>query len=290
MGLALIVTDRSVETLRLCLKRSQPALDIQVWPDISRPSDVTVAVLWKQPQGLLAKLTHLQAVISLGAGIDFIEQDPDLQKHVRIHRIVTENLKQQMAQYVLAYILHDFRHLSLYHRQQQKQLWKIKNLADQATIGFLGLGEIGKFVAMQCQNLGFSTLAFTHSSKDHQITCFHQQQGLHHVIQHSDYLVCILPLTKQTKGIVNFEVLSHCQKQPVFIHVGRGQQVVEVDLVRALDKGLIKKAIIDVFSTEPLPKDSSLWQHKNISITPHNAARSDEEQTASQILKIIEVY
>lgn len=286
MSIALVITDRNTDSLVQALKNIQPDLSIQVWPNINNPETVTFAVLWKQPKGLLKVFSNLKAVTSLGAGVDFIKNDPDLPKNISVHRIVTNGLKEQMAQYVLSYILHDFRQVKLYRQQQKAHTWKIHDLPVQTTLGFIGLGEIGEFVAKQCLQLGFHVMAYTQQSSHPIITCFHAEEGLKQVMRNSDYLVCLLPLNKRTKGILNSQRFSYCQKNPLLIQVGRGQQLVEKDLLGALDKSLIKHAVLDVFKKEPLPQEHEFWLRKDITITPHNAARSDVKQTAIKIVKL----
>ncbi len=284
MSIAIIVTDRCTKGLTQSLKSLQPDLKIQVWPDISDPDAIEFAVLWKQPREILARFKNLKAVTSLGAGIDFIVSDPSLPTNVSVHRIVTPILKQQMAQYILAYVLHDYRELNTYRVQQQNKLWKVNDVSPK-TIGFLGLGSIGKFVAEKFSDLGFETIAYTHRSKVEAIECFHQEEGLKHVMKNSDYIVCLLPLTSKTKGLLNKKHFAYCTKKPTLIHVGRGEQLVENDLIEALDKGVIEQAIIDVFASEPLPKDHVFWDRTDVRITPHNSARSDNQQTAQEIHK-----
>ncbi len=282
MTLAIIVSDRCTKELTEYLQMLQPDLEIQVWPNINNPSAVEYAVLWKQPRKVLANFKNLKAVTSLGAGTDFITNDPDLPVKIPVHRIVTPFLKQQMAQYVLAYVLHDYRELNTYSVQQQNTLWKVNDLPPRI-IGFLGLGSIGKFVAEKFLDLGFETIAYTHNSNDEAIACFHGEEGLKHVMEKSDYIVCLLPLTNHTKGLLNKERFAYCTKKPLLIQAGRGEQLVEDDLIQALDKGIIKQAVIDVFAIEPLPKEHVFWSRKDISITPHNSARSDNQQTAQEI-------
>ncbi len=284
MSLAIVVTDRCTKNLKQYLQLLQPDLAIQIWPEIYNPDEVEYAVLWKQPKGILAEFKNLKAVTSLGAGIDFITSDAGLPSNIPVHRIVTPFLKQQMAQYILAYVLSDYRELKAYKTQQQNKVWCVNKLP-QKTVGFLGLGSIGKFVADKFLDLGFDTIAYTHHSEVENIECFHGEIGLKHVMQTSDYIVCLLPLTAKTEGILNKKHLAYCKKRPILIHVGRGEQLIESDLINALDKGLIKRAVIDVFAIEPLPENHLFWNRKDISITPHNSARSDDKQTAQEIHK-----
>jgi glyoxylate/hydroxypyruvate reductase A len=284
MSIALVITDRSTDLLAQSLKALQPDLSIQVWPNIKNPESVELAVLWQQPPGILQQFSNLKAVTSFGAGIDFILIDPGLPKSIPVLRIVTKDLKQQMSQYVLAHLLSDYRKLNVYKKQQSQSNWRVHELPKQTTIGFLGLGEIGQFVAKQCQDLGFKVIAYTQQSTYGDVTYFHGEEGFKNVMQNSNYVVCLLPLSVETIGILDYKAFSYCQKQPMLIQAGRGQQLSEMDLLKALDEGLLKHAVLDVFNTEPLPNNHEFWDRKDITLTPHNAARSDVEQTAKEIL------
>jgi glyoxylate/hydroxypyruvate reductase A len=290
MSLALIITDRSANDLVKHLKQLKPGLDIQVWPEIKHPEKVEFTVVWKQPLGIFSSFANLKIVSSLGAGIDFISKDNSLNKNIPIFRIVTSNLQKQMAQYVLAYVLSDYRELVQYKKQQSKMIWKINPLNDAVTVGFLGLGEIGKFVAIQLKQLGLKVVAYTQRSLDQEIDCYQGTNGLQKVMAQSDYIVCLLPLTNQTENILNKQSFSMCKKRPMLIHVGRGEQLVEEDLIDALDTGMLKHAVLDVFRTEPLTKEHTFWNRSDISITPHNSARSDTKQTAEKIIQLYDKY
>jgi len=285
MTLALVITDRINDELVRALLNIMPDLNIEVWPDIQQPQKVQFAVLWNQPAGLLAQFTSLRAITSLGAGVDFIIKDPDLGASVKVSRIVTKNLQIQMAQYVLTYILADYRLVNTYKIQQENNKWLIHNLQDKPVIGFLGFGKIAKFVAGHRQQLGFNIIAYTYGSCDADFSCMQGQSGLQQVMRDSDYLVCLLPLTNQTKNILNHKNFNYCKKQPMLIQVGRGEHLVETDLIKSLDEKIIRHAVIDVFATEPLPESHKFWHRKDITITPHNAARSDIIQTADEIIR-----
>jgi glyoxylate/hydroxypyruvate reductase A len=287
MSIALIITDRNCDSLVKEILSIDPSLKIQVWPDIIHPDDVEFAVLWKQPANYLNQFTKLKAVTSLGAGTDFIESDPSLSSSVPILKIVTNGLKQQMAQYVLSYLLEEYRNHSLYRKQQKSNEWNIIELPESFKVGFLGLGEIAEFVAQQIKTLGFDVQAWTRSQIHPTIPCHHGQSGLEDVLSSSDCVVSLLPLNASTHGLINFQRFSLFKKESMLIQAGRGGQVVETDLIKALDEGLLKRAVLDVFQAEPLPKDNALWNHPKITITPHNSARSDSKQTAE---KIVEYY
>lgn len=284
MSIAVIITDRNSDALCHLLKTMLPTVNIQQWPKITNPESVRLAVLWKHPPGVTANMSKLKAVISMGAGMDHIDVDKSISTTIQRHRIVTLALKQNMAQYVLQHILNDHRHYGQYKQLQKQQKWQVLEQDESMpTVGFLGLGELGSFVADRCADLGFQTLAWTAQQKHPRHICFHHMEGLRHVLNNSQYIVVLLPLTDQTKGIINLNTLSWCQANTTLINVGRGAHVIEEDLLSALNDGLIKQAILDVFLDEPLPDNHPFWSHEKITITPHSSSRSDVSQTAGQI-------
>jgi glyoxylate/hydroxypyruvate reductase A len=230
-------------------------------------------------------MPNLSMVVSMGAGLDHIDKDASISTNITRSRIVTQVLQQNMAQYVLQHILNDHRHHNPYLDQQAQQQWQVlENDEQMPVVGFLGLGEIGSYVADRCQDLGFQTMAWTTRQLHPKHRCYHGQTGLKYVCQNSKYLVILLPLNQQTDGIINQTTLSWCHADCTLINVGRGRHVNETDLILALDQGSIKQAILDVFIEEPLPVDHPYWNHPKITITPHSSSRSDVHQTAEQIV------
>lgn len=284
-SIAVIVTDRNTDALCQTLRAHLPEVNIQQWPDIVDPESVRLAVLWQHPPGITAKMTNLKTVVSMGAGMDHIDADKSIPTVVQRQRVVTMALQQNMAQYVLQHILNDHRHYEQYKQQQKQQQWQVLEQDEpMPTVGILGLGMLGCFVADRCAELGFKTIAWTAQQKHFKHTCVHGQNGLRHVFQNSRYIVVLLPLNDQTKGIININTLSWCHANTVLINVGRGGHIIDNDLLSVLDDGAIKHAVLDVFRDEPLPNSHPYWRHKKITITPHSSSRSDVEQTASHIV------
>ncbi|MCX7552533.1 glyoxylate/hydroxypyruvate reductase A [Marinicella sp. S1101] len=285
MSIAVIITDRNTDELCQLLASQLPEVQIQQWPDIPHPETVELAVLWDHPAGITQHMPKLKAVISMGAGMDHIEQDQHVSGHIKQARIVTPALQQNMAQYVLQHVLAFHRHGQAYRIQQSNQQWQVleKN-QPMPVIGFLGLGALGAFVADRCVDLGFKTIAWTQQQKHPEHPCFHGAEGLQKVCEGSDYLVVLLPLNPQTKHIINRELLSWCGQNLVLINVARGAHVDEAALLQILDSGGIKAAVLDVFQQEPLPAEHPFWQHPKITITPHSSSRSDVMQTAQQVV------
>ncbi len=286
MSIAVIVTDRNTDLLCQLIQAQLPEVNIQQWPAIRAPEAVRMAVLWKHPPGVTQDMSNLKCVVSMGAGLDHIIADTTIAEDIKYHRIVTNALKQNMAQYVLQHILNDHRHQKDYQKQQTQKHWQVlENGENIPVVGLLGLGELGCFVADRCAELGLRIMAWTAKQTHPEYPCFHGKSGLRLVCQASQYLVVLLPLNDDTFGIINKETLSWCGSDTVLIQVGRGAHVVEADLKSALDLGVIKHAVLDVFNEEPLPTNHPFWEHEKITITPHCSARSDIKESAAHIIK-----
>lgn len=289
MSIAVIVVDRDSTGLCQMIQALLPDVLIQQWPDIEQPELVEFAVLWQHPKEVTAQFPNLKAVTSLGAGTDHMDDDKALDGLPQL-RVVTDSLKQLMAQYVLLYLLSDSRHQLGYYTQQHQKHWRVLEKEIIPTVGFVGLGELGSFVADRCLELGFNTLAWTAKSEHPNHACFHGETGLKCVIEQSDYIVLLLPLTNDTYHIINSSTLSWFKENAVLINVARGAHVDEVALCEALQNGQLKHAVLDVFETEPLPEDNPLWALENVTITPHVSARSDAHQTASMVVELFNHY
>ncbi len=282
--LLLAITDRDSSELKAALQRQNPTLTIYTLDDDFPAEKIEYAVLWKQPPGLLARLPALRGVSSLGAGVDFILNDPDLPDELPVARVVAPDLRQQMAQYVAAVVTRFHRRFPAFESFQRQRRWQVLPLTHEPLVGFAGYGQLAAYVAKALRPMGYRIASWTRRSSTDADESFIGQDGLEPFLRRSDFVVNLLPLTPETDGIFNRERFAAMRdRQPVFVHVGRGPQVVEADLIEALDTGWLQHAVLDVFNTEPLPVDSPLWQHPKITITPHLAARSDAAQTAAAI-------
>ena len=296
-ALALVITDWEVGPWERSLKQLAPDRQILTAPDISKPEDVAYALCWKPGPGLLATMPNLQVIFSLGAGVDHIYEDPAL-PDAPIVRIIDPDLGIRMSEYVVLHVLMHHRKQRAYDALQGKNEWReISQAAATAMrVGILGLGVLGKDAAEKLKVLGFQVNGWSRTAKTILgVTCFSGEAGLEAFLQQTDILVCLLPHTPATDGILNmslFEKLSHDGPlgKPVLINAGRGGLQREADIIDALDQGILGAATLDVFENEPLPASSPLWQHDSITITPHNASASDPETILRNVLKQIDVY
>lgn len=243
--------------------------------------------VWKHPQGSLGEYPDLLGVHCLGAGVDFILEDPDLPEGLPVLRVVDPYLASDMAEYVLAQILSGLRQLPAYTRDQLSQTWNPRPYSriEDVRVGIMGLGTLGKAVADLLVRAGFDVRGWTARSRpDTGYPVFQGPEARQAFLSESDILVCLLPLTPDTRGILNQEVFDQLPAGTRLINVARGPLLNEEDLLQALDAGRVAHACLDVFSQEPLPKGHSFWQHPRISMTPHVASVSEPESVAAQLI------
>jgi glyoxylate/hydroxypyruvate reductase A len=272
-----------------------PGRDIRLWPDrIGNRADIAYACGWKVPHGLLAEFPFLKAIFSLGAGVDHLLGDP-LLPAVPIVRIVDPDLTLRMTEHVVLHVLMHHRRLRLYAAQQCDRLWRDHHqpAAKDVAVGVMGLGVLGRNAAAMLSRLGFQVAGWSRTAKKSaDIATFHGAQGLGAFLARTEILVCLLPHTPATEGLLNLDLLRRLKRDGALggaylINAARGRLQVDSDIVAALDQGLLAGASLDVFPTEPLPADSPLWTHPKITITPHNAAESDPQALAVNVLEQI---
>ncbi len=259
---------------------------------------IRYALSWRHPPGALKDLPNLRVIVSLGAGVDHLFSDPALPDRP-IVRVVDPDLTNRMSEWVVMHALAHLRQLRRYERQQSERVWADDDQQPKASdiqIGVLGLGVMGKDAAVKLKALGFKVAGWSASPKSlAEVACFSGADGLKLLLAQTDILVVLLPLTEATCGIINAPLLSQLNRGgplggPILINAGRGGLQVEADLLTALDSGALKGASLDVFEREPLPKDSRLWSHPEVYVSPHNAAISSPKAIASLVARQIEAY
>lgn len=268
------------------LRRHVPELEVRVWPEVGDVADIDVALVWRYPQGDLRRYPNLKLICSLGAGVDHILGDPDLPANVPLTRIVDPALAAGMSEYVLLAVLRYHRYLPEYGRFQCEGRWKKLPDPDAARrrIGILGLGELGQDAGRKLASLGFPVAGWSRSPKTVPgIEGFAGETMLPAFLARTDILVCLLPLTPATKGIVNADLLARLPRGAYVINAARGAHVVDADLLAALDSGQIAGATLDVFATEPLPAGHPYWSHPRVTVTPHIASNANPETASVEI-------
>jgi len=268
------------------IKAEMPELDIHIWPNAGSAQDVEFALLWGKWEADLSQFPNLRAFLSLGAGVDHILALPNRPGNIPIVRLGDPALKTGMVEYVLYNVLKFHRRFPEYEIQQLKELWIERSQIQphKRTVGIMGLGSLGAACAQSLTGLGFDVVGWSRRQKSiSNVRSFHGEEGLGLFLAQSKIVVCLLPLTDETRGILNENNMCKLPAGAFVINAARGGHLVERDLLKLLEAGHIAGAALDVFETEPLPKDNPLWSHPQIIVTPHIAALVDFESAAAVI-------
>jgi len=296
MKLMFVSEEDRAEDWRAELAAQMPELEFLVWPDDAPRVDlasIDYTLVWKPPAGALQKLSGLKYIQSLGAGVDGLLVDPTLPTHLAISRMVDRSLIQGMTEYIVYNVIHYHRKMGAYAAQQAAGAWKALRQVDPRTrrIGIMGLGELGRDAAAKLLPLEFNMASWSRTPKDMAgVTSFHGDagpQGFDAFLGRTDILICLLPLTDATRGIINAANLAKLPKGAVVINCARGGHVVDDDLLAALDSGHLGGACLDVFNTEPLPAGHSYWTHPGVRMTPHTASLTAAHSAAEYVVENI---
>jgi glyoxylate/hydroxypyruvate reductase len=254
-----------------------PDLAFVRWQDVD-PASIDAVLCWLPPEGWLASLPNLKMVQSLGAGVDHVLLDPLYPAQVPLVRLVDPQMTRAMVEYVTFQVLRLYLKEPTYRRQQQAGVWRAgaSPRGAESRVGILGLGELGSAVSASLVALGFDVAGWSRTPRDLPgVACFSGEDGLADFLARTDILVCLLPLTPSTEGILSARSFGRMPKGAGIINVGRGRHLVERDLLAALESGQISEAVLDVFAVEPLPADHPFWSHERIVVTPHVAAQTN---------------
>lgn len=286
MSILLISRTRNMEPFRDALLELDSNLDVEIWPDIQSHDRVNFAVAWKQPKEQFSNYPNLKVVSSLGAGAEHLLHDESIPKNVALTRVVAPKLSIQMCDYVTMSALNMVRRSSEYTRQQIWADWKPRSQypKEELMIGVMGLGQLGEDVARRLTANGFKVSGWAKSKKNIPDVTTYTEEQLDPFLAATNILVCLLPLTSQTKEILSLGLFKKLSNPGFLINVARGAHLVEEDLIYALDMNLLNHATLDVFQKEPLPESHPFWGRQNITITPHIASLTDPDEIAELIL------
>ena len=269
------------------IARLMPELEIRVWPQVGNRTDIDYALVWQPEPGLLASLPNLKLILSLGAGVDHILGDPQLPRDVPIVRLVDPYMTDAMSEYVVLQVLRLHRQDLGYRAQQEAAIWRElaqKNAAERR-IGILGAGALGQDAGRKLRGLGFDIALWSRSAKIVDgLASGAGAAGLPALLRRSEILVCLLPLTAETEGILNMNTFALLPKGAALINAARGGHLIEEDLLAALASGQLSAAVLDVFREEPLRAGHPFWRHPRIVMTPHVAAATHPPTAAPIIL------
>ncbi|SOC78800.1 glyoxylate/hydroxypyruvate reductase A [Salinimicrobium sediminis] len=285
MSFLIVSSQRDPKAWVQALKEQDPDLDLEVFPEVADPSKVEFALSWKHPHGIYKNYPNLKAIASMGAGIDHIINDPDIPQHIKITRVIDEQLTKDMSVFVLSLILDHLRNLS--HHYCSKEWKPVKYLRpEEVQVGIMGMGVLAVGVAEKLIRNKFNVTGWSRSQKEILgVTTFHGDDQLQDFLEQSNVLLCLLPLTSETENILNKRLFERLPQGAYVINVARGPHLVEEDLLEMIDSGHLSGASLDVFRKEPLPEDHPFWKHEKIRITPHIASVTNPSTVVPQILE-----
>jgi glyoxylate/hydroxypyruvate reductase len=274
--------------------------DRRVWllPDPAvDPGDIHYAAVWKPGHGELAAFPNLRVIFNLGAGVDALMADSSLPK-VPLVRVAVGDLTGRMTEYVVLHVLTHHRQELYLRASQRERRWAPKSQwpASAISVGIMGLGTLGANAAQALRHLGFGVSGWSRSPRQIDgIECFHGSAQLEPFLRRSNILVCLLPLTPDTRQILNRELFAKLDRNgpigaPVLINAGRGGLQNEADILACLNDGTLGSASLDVYETEPLPVNSPFWAHPKVVLTPHNAADTDPDEISKYVARQIERF
>ncbi|MCU0952823.1 MAG: glyoxylate/hydroxypyruvate reductase A [Burkholderiaceae bacterium] len=258
--------------------------------DVGAPQ-ADVALVWRPPAAFFAEQRQLRLVFNLGAGVDALLAMPAFPRDVPLLRLEDAGMSEALAEYVLTAVLRVYRGFDRYARQQRAAQWQPLPLRERADfrVGVLGLGVIGGAIARTLAQHGLAVRGFARSAKSIDgVQCFAGSLAatdaqLAAFAQGLDLLVSVLPLTPETRAVLDAALFARLARGAHLVNVGRGAHLVQADLLAALDRGQLSGATLDVFAEEPLPPAHPFWSRPEILITPHVSAITQIGPSVSQI-------
>ncbi|BCG02145.1 glyoxylate/hydroxypyruvate reductase A (plasmid) [Paraburkholderia sp. PGU19] len=266
-----------------------PEIPFRLWPDVGDPAAVRYLAAWQPPDDPARTLPNLEVIFSVGAGIDQFDLSR-VPPHIAVVRMIEPGIVEGMVEYVTQAVLTIHRDLFDYVLQQRQRVWREMPVRAASTrrVGVLGLGMLGTAVLERLRLFGFPCAGWSRSEHRLEgVECFAGVQALDAFLARTDVLVCLLPLTDATRGLLDKRLFGKLPKGASFVNVGRGAQVDQQDLLDALDSGQLQNAILDVTDPEPLPDSHPFWTHPRVRITPHIASATRPEGAVDVVLENI---
>ena len=283
MRISFCCTDTASEPWLQGLRAALPTAKVLLWEPGAPLADY--AVVWAPPQQFFDEQPQLKAVFNIGAGVDALLK-LRLPPNALVVRLDDAGMSVQMAEYVCHAVIRHFRELDAYEADTRQGNWSFRKPRSRADfpVGIMGMGVLGERVARSLVGFEFPVMGWSRTPKSVDgVQCFAGEQGFADFLAASRVLVCLLPLTPETRDIMNLTNMSRLQSGAYIINVARGAHLVEDDLLALLDSGHLAGATLDVFRTEPLPAGHPFWQHPKIVVTPHTSARTLRSESITQI-------
>lgn len=267
-------------------RQRAPQIDFRIWPDIGDAARVRFLAAWEPPADLATTFPNLEVLFSSGAGVDQFDWGA-LPADLPVVRMIEPGIVSGMVEYVTHAVLGLHRDMPQYRRQQREGVWKPLPVrpASERRVGVLGLGSLGQAVLAQLAPLGFDCAGWSRSRRTVDgVATYAGADELDAFLARTDVLICLLPLTEETRGFLNAGVFEQLPRGAALVHVGRGPQLVEQALLAALESGQLTEAVIDVTDPEPLPAGHAFWTHPRIQLTPHIASMTQPHSAAEAVL------
>lgn len=271
--------DRWAEPLRAALPADELHFDAGEIP----AAEVDVVLTAAPPPGALAPFNRVKLIQSIWMGVETLVADPTLPTDVPLARMIDPSMTRAMVESAAAHVLNAHLRLDDLARQQEEERWKILRnpTTDARSVGILGMGELGLAVARMLLRMGFRVRGWSRTVKRADgVESFSGKDGLGQFLSGTEILVVLLPLTKQTTGMIDAEFLAQLPAGAVLINLARGGLVRDGDLLASLDSGRLRHAVLDVFNVEPLPPGDRYWHHPRVTVTPHMAALTNPRTAA----------
>ncbi|WON92379.1 glyoxylate/hydroxypyruvate reductase A [Sphingobacterium sp. Lzh-3] len=286
MSIALLLNSARAEEWKAEIAKHLPEVKVEIYPEIENYEAIEFALCWKPDVNYYTHFPNLKVIQSGGAGIDHLFPNK-IPAQLHVCRIIDPMLKSDMFEHILTCLMYAMKNFSAYTAGKKQQHWQplVYKSNGETSVTILGLGEIGAYVAERLVQLGFQVKGWSSSPKELSgVVSFTGQEGLGSAVENSDFVVNILPLTDITRGILDRNLFNLCTRGTILINVGRGEHLVENELLEAIDKGQIAEAYLDVFHQEPLPKEHPFWSCSSIFITPHIASRTNISSSVQQVV------
>ncbi|HEX3863136.1 MAG TPA: glyoxylate/hydroxypyruvate reductase A [Stellaceae bacterium] len=289
MALLIVDLDKVIgnaQAWRDTFREQLPEMEVRIWPEAGNVSDIEYLAFMRPNFDLLPAMPNLKAMFSRSAGVESFIHHSKMPK-VPLGKVEPPGGDPMMTEYVVMHVLRLHRDMPRYQAAQANREWYRTTIVrpEQRRVGFLGFGMMATAPALVLRSLGFPVSAWVRSPRQSaDVPIFHGADQFEPFMNQTDIAVCLLPLTRETEGILCARTFAMMPKGAIVINVGRGKHVVEADLIAALDSGQLSYAALDALWPEPLPPDNPLWVHPKVTVMPHVARRPTVAQLATQMV------
>jgi glyoxylate/hydroxypyruvate reductase A len=293
MALLIVELDKRIGNAGLwrdTFAQQLPRLEVRFWPEAGNAADIEYLAFMHPDFDVLPTFPNLKAMFSRSAGVETFVRHPRLPK-VPLGKVEPPGGDPMMTEYVVMHVLRFHRDMPGYQAAQARKEWRRAPIVrpEERRVGFLGFGMMAQAPALVLKSLGFKVSAWVRSARPAgEIRLFHGPGELEPFLNQTDIAVCLLPLTRETEGILCARTFAMMPKGAMLVNVGRGKHVVEKDLIAALDSGQLAYAALDALWPEPLPPESPLWLHPKVTVMPHVARRPTVAQLVTEMVANIE--